>query len=354
MRAWLTSAVVASVLAWLPGCYADHGRAEHIDAGPVDAAPLCMPSPGLVSGLFCPEAVAAGAATTISVEHQSGLCCPASAASAHLERTGERTYRVVAEWDLCQCCEACDCLGPTVHTAVTTPPLEPGLHTFVAGDHRCEIRVGDAECRDAPVIDAHTPTATLSGRPLAALLRAEGASCGCSPMGAIHRGREGELVAALRVCGCSDLDPCVDPGYEVTAELALMLAAGSYRIDSEVGPLEAQVFDEASCSSIVEPDDVRLIAPAASFVHDQPPGVWAEVDYQAAYCCARPATLAMEVRGPPVLRAFELRDCVQEDCACEPGPPRPLTDLVYLGRMAPGTQRVRIGAIERVVEIPSR
>ena len=346
------------------GCYESHLRSGATeDGGPrpdalVTDAAMCRPIPSNVGGLTCPALVAPGDPVLVTVQHAPGGCCGEDAAQLVARRTGPRAFALDASFDSCGCCELCDCVGPTVRQALDLGPLEEGTWTVVADAARgfvCTIEVRASECRQQDITNAIAPTAVRLGERVPVLMRAPGLSCGCTPRGFFRFGREGGTFVGLEACGCSDIDPCVDAGYEATALVEGGDTLGAWRAMTSAGPVATQLVRPDAC---VPGPFVRAIEPLCvdeDMTHDMPIRVFARVDYDAVFCCGEPLPVAIErFTGDPGARTYELQDCLGIDCACDPGPPRPLTAIVYLGEFPPGAQRVQIGGVATTIVVPTR
>lgn len=369
MTRWLNLALtVALFLGGSAGCYASHTRSPvREDGGTPDGwsadahvpdAGVCTALPSTVGGLTCPSLVAPGDPVLVTVQHAPSFCCGADAARLVPQRTGPRAFRLDPSWDSCGCCEACDCLGPTVRQALDLGPLEEGTWTVVADAARgftCTIEVRALDCRQRDVTGALAPTAVRLGEQVPVLVSAPGLSCGCAPRGFYRFGREGGTFVGLEACGCSDADPCVDSRYEATVLVDGASTLGLWEAASSIGRVSTQIVRPEACAAGPRVLRVEPLGVDPGAIHDSPVGVFARVEYEAFFCCAQPLPVAVEaLGGDPAVRSYELLDCVGIDCACDPGGPRTLTAIVYLGQLPPGPQRVRVGAVETTITVPSR
>jgi len=369
MRSWLTLTLFLFGL----GCYANHGPDGRPDAGlSSDAAPRpdtapaldvgvidggsCRPLSSNANVLRCPSAVEPGMPVWVELEHGASACCGEDAARLTASRTGERTVTLSPSWDSCGCCEACECVGPVVNQPIDVGPLTEGIWTVIADPARglsCTIVVGPLECEVHPISQAIVPDASPMDEPLPVLLRASGGSCGCTPRGWYNMPREGRPFAGLERCGCSDLDPCVDPGYEATALIPVPPFAGPLIANTDVGPITTQIVGVATCIPGPRVVSVEPLGIDPSLIHDAPIHVFARVEYEEAFCCAQPIPLAREIPSDDTdARAFALLNCVNVDCFCDGGAPRRVEGIVHLGIFSPGRSEVRVGDIALTVDVP--
>ncbi len=363
MSRWLTLTLLLTA-----GCYAEHGLDGRRDAGrsdgsvrdagiawpdapPIADAGLCRALPTFIEGLRCPATAEAGAPVIVELTHSASACCGEDAARIEATRTGERGIVLTPSWDSCGCCEDCECVGPRVTQSIDVGPLSEGIWT-VATDRAmgCTIVVGEFECVGHPVEAAIVPDASPIDEPLPVLLQASGLSCGCTPRGTYYMPREGPAFVGLERCSCSDEDPCVDAGYEATALVPVPPFERPFTANTDVGPITSQIVDPSRCGGGMRVVGVAPIGIDPDVIHDAPVHVFADVTYEASYCCSPPTALARALpsAGFP---AYELLNCTLEDCDCI-GPVRTLSAVVHLGTIAPGTTMVQLGGFDFPISIP--
>jgi hypothetical protein len=367
MFRWLS----LTLLLCASGCYAEHGLDGRTDAGSApraDTAPAldtgtiavdggsCRALPTNVNGLSCPSVVAPGAPVSVTLDHGASACCGDDAARLVASRTGDHTITLSPSWDSCGCCEDCECVGPVVSQSIDVGPLTAGTWTVIGDAARgvtCTIIVEAVDCDSHPIDEAIVPDASPFDEPLPVLLRASGGSCGCIPRGEYDTGREGGTHVGLERCGCSDIDPCVDPGYEATALVPVPPFIGPFMASTDVGPITSQIVDVSTCNPGPRVVSLEPLGIDPSVIHDAPIHVFGRVVYEAAFCCAMPLPLAREVRvGAIDRRVFELLNCVTVDCLCDLGPPQRVEGIVYLGVFAPGATNIRFGELALTIDVP--
>jgi hypothetical protein len=149
--------------------------------------------------------------------------------------------------------------------------------------------VAPGACTSITPDAAHAPIAVGIGERIPVhVRRLAGEGCGCTPEGRRWIGREGPLVAGLEVCGCSDEDPCVDPGYEATVIAVESAAAGVTRVTAAASELEVAVVDPAECGPPLRVRGVTIEVPSGIQIPASGLGVWARIELEAAYCCVGP------------------------------------------------------------------
>ncbi len=367
MRAWLTLAL--PLLSVLPGCFLTHGLGRGDDAGavPADAstgprdagvttdAGACEPVASSVSELVCPVVVAPGAPIVVALTHAPSWCCSEAGSRVRVDARGARSFEIASWWDSCACCELCECLGAPRTERVEIGAFDSGRVTVVAGEHRCEIEVRESECESVSADEVHAPMAVARGDDVPLLLRGnEPHGCGCRPEPGVYPGRDVIGSVGIELCDCSWSDPCVDPGYEVTAVHPGLDLLGTVWIETGDGLAQGiAIVDPATCHAGPQVRALRLAAPDRErLLQSNPIGYWAVLDLEDWYCCREPLSLIETAPSPSTFAITLLpRSCVREDCECEPEMPTRWEHWHYLGALAPGEYRVTAGAHEMRFEV---
>ncbi len=367
MRPWLNLALPALLL--MPGCFASHVRDRRDDGadagigrrdagGGIDDGGACEEVPSVVSELACPRIVGPGDAIAVTVTHSPASCCSPEGARTRLDARGPRELEITTWWDACSCCEACACDGPPESERIELGAFGVGWVSVVAGDQRCEIEVRESDCHSVQGDEVHAPLAIARGEDIPLLMRHHmGRGCGCVPEASVRFGREGGSAVGIELCDCSSEDPCVDPGYEVTAlhpgrddagTVVIAIGGGAHR--------EIAIVDPASCAPGPEVRGLRLAAPDESLQSDDPRGHWAVLSLEETYCCSTPTSLIERLESPsPFAIALLPRNCAppEVDCDCAPGiEPTRWEHWHFLGQLAPGHYSVRAGAHAIELDVP--
>jgi hypothetical protein len=354
MRAWLSFALLSVALA---GCFDSHGWRPPSadtdagrDSGPFDPpdAGTCGLAPSTATRLVCPASAVPGETISVDVSHAAVACCRDDGGRLEVRRVGPSVVEIDTRWDRCTCCEACACVGGAATEALAIGSFGPGRVTVRAGALECEIEVAARECRDAPVGEVHAPRAIAPGDALPVLLRSAGSrGCGCVPSATAALGRAGQLWPTIEACGCSDVDPCVDPGYEATAIYEPGIVMGDVRIETPAGTVHVARVDPTFCpaSPVL---GLRVEAPGRELVSASPGGWWLVIESEAYECCGPPLSVVREtVSGHD--RALSFLDCATGfDCLCKDVPPVPFEHWHFLGFLERGRHAVRAGG--RVIE----
>lgn len=368
---WLSGGVLALGAA---GCFRSHGREAEGDAGPgrdagsrpdaarIDAPSLdagaseCGADPGVIVGLECPESVPRGAPIAVSVRaHMLGCCAVSAPAGTTARALAPDTWEIEAPYSVCRCCEMCMCEEVTTTRAVTLEPPAGPVVRVVAGELACEIRVLDDECRTLRADTWMAPRHVAVGEPIAVrVVHDRGVSCGCAPRAELGSPAGPEL--AFLACGCSDVDPCVDPGYEATA-----LAEGpSSPMQAQFyhpypgGRVVVDVHDRASCiaDATLVVDSLTQVAPDPSLLAEDPRATWVELRGHHDRCCGEPALLVEEDVVPGLGRALSLRDCSPDPCDCAIPHRVDFVEHHFLGSLPPGTTNVYAGSRTLTISVP--
>ena len=343
--------VLAAVLA--VGCYqASEGEGDGgavLDAGrPVDATPgsdggsECVPVSVSTPALACPASVAVGETAVVRVTGAHDGCCSSGMLVATVSSFASHVHELELGGSVCDCCELCPCVGPTLTTDVALDGLAPGTHTVRAGEASCTFDVlALGACRPLPVDEVRAPEVLFPGQTFGLTAWAASAGCGCMPgLTPSASGFDAQL------CDCCDMCDCVDQPYEV-GHLGAPPAASPFEVGGVT--VEVERRELASCREVeaalevVPPrDDVRRGGPAIWWVRMRGESPYAE-------CCGALAGIERSASGRE--HRVALRDCTPA-CRCA-GPPAQLDAWLPLGELEPGTHRVIApGAEAIVVNVP--
>lgn len=335
---WLSLALAATIT----GCFDAHGTGP--DAGPlVDAPVMCELRAASVLELSCPSVVVAGTAATITVTTAPVACCSSGTVRSRVRRAGT-THTVSLEWDACDCCEGCRCIGPIEEVTV-------GLGELEAGSHRVEVH--GSTC----VIEALPPTGVECGPPFASteflaprhlyegqeypvtLTSEPASSCSCTPR---VTGAE-TLSYALELCDCCDACECIDPGYQAS-HVRAPLPIGTHLVGFPHGSGEVTVHAYAECRPI-DVTNVVVVPPRRDLVTSGPALTWVAVEGEEWLCCAEPAPVVDQLDTTEPGIALRLSSCVNEDCDCVPTSPTTARAWYSLGELPAGTYSLRAGEV---------
>jgi hypothetical protein len=384
VRSLLGSDAVRSGALLLPlalsGCFLSHERGPGRDGGTsrdggrrVDAPPLpgpdappaldggpseCSIDPGVVVGLDCPESAPRGERITVTVRtHMLGCCAVSAPAGTTARSIGPDTWEIDAPYSVCRCCEMCLC-EPVVGTrTITLEPPSGSTLRVVARDLGCETRIeGPTSCRTLRADDWMAPHHVAVGEPIPVrVVHAGGVSCGCSPRAELATPGGPEL--SFLACDCSDVDPCVDGGYEATAIATGASAPGMAQFHHPYpgGRVGVEVHDRADCVDdlFILVDSLALAAPDPRFIAEDPRATWIELRGHQRRCCGEPALLVdhSPAGGGPTLVLSRL-DCNPDLCDCAIGHRVDFVEHHFLGSLPPGTTRVVAGSHRLDILVP--
>lgn len=347
MRArWLTLALV-----FCSGCFGAHGSDE--DAGPpgTDAGPppvMCELYGASVHEIVCPSTVQAGERASITITTSPAACCSSGTIRPSYGSEGF-SHRFELEWDACDCCDACRCVGPIDDVVVQTGALEAGRHTIEAHGVTCEVEaLAFAECGPPlPSTDFRAPEHLLEGQAYPVTLTNEpGVSCACSPrvVGA------DELEYSMELCDCCDVCDCIDSGYQAS-HVRDPLDVGQHVVVIPHGVSQVSVHARSECYEI-DVTGLELEAPRRDLSTSGPALTWARVTGEEPTCCTPPTPVVerLDTTGPGI--ALRLMSCVTVDCGCLPDLPTSASAWFSLGELAPGTHVVRVGDLEQTITLP--
>jgi hypothetical protein len=318
----------------LVGCFQSHGPPRGAlparDGGPVfvfDAPAACGEVPSVDVTLTCPShAVGPGPAGTVHVEANAPFCCPDSAARVHVSGTD-----IQINWDLCECCEECLCIGGHF-----SGDIDVGFPSGPVTAHGQSCTFGHLEeCLEEPIDQVFAPSTVFVGEEIPVLARTSSArSCGCNPRGTY----DGSLHLEACNCGCRDCD-CIDPGYETT----ILTPPQELGIGSTPPPLSVPVrIADAACFEPAAVSRVDLIAPDRSYRNARR-DVWLEVGVLEPRCCGEPAlAIHSVVEGNRI--SLALCETTPDPCDCDPIAPHSFSEYHYVGTLSPGSYEVGAGA----------
>jgi hypothetical protein len=330
------------------GCSASHPSVGGGDAGSPDrdaGSAECRPEPMQFRSLSCPPSALPGP-VDVTVQVGVGTCCASVSPRVEVARA-DGSFVLTTEGEACDCCDACECVGPSEEVLVPLGDLAPGLHEVRAGSESCTILVDPprppAMCRPGSVDELRMPSVLLAGDPLAMSFIGESSGCGCE----YRVDSSGPLQYDAELCDCCDECDCIDSGYE-TARSEPSPGVGSYEIRAGDIARALAVYDRASCrpSSVVS--SVRVEPPR----YDSNGNWWVVVSGTENVCCVDP-TPAIETRrvGARDVIALEPLFCVETDCFCPPTP-HDYEAWHNLGPLESGTHRIRVRDIEHSIDVP--
>ncbi len=351
MRArWLT---VALLVPTLGACFDMHGVGAGRDAGPGgdDAGPVrCELLPASVIELTCPSVVVAGGAPTIHVQSSPTACCSSGTLRRQVETVGRR-HLVALEWDACECCEACRCVGPIEDVSITLPVVsELGTHTVEASGVTCTFEVlapTPSECGPAPGGGGfRAPAHLLEGQPYPVTLTSEpGFGCDCDPRvtGAA------DLSYGLELCECCNECDCIDGGYQA-GDVHPPLPIGRHSVGFPHGGGHVDVHPRAECTEI-RAVGVAIEGPRLDLVQGGQRLWWARVTGEAVVCCVTPEPVVEQLDTTDGSIGLGLLSCHREDCDCV-GSPVETSAWFSLGELRSGAHQVRVGDLVERFEVP--
>ena len=349
LRLWLILALVLCTTA----CFRDHGLGGDgsADAGAADVGSFdgaidsasdggaCFDRAGEIDALVCPSSAPPGSTVRIGFTNVHPGCCSDGESRVRVGRRGN-TWTLNGEWTVCDCCDACRCLGPIREGSIEIGPLEPGVHRVVGDGSECTIVVEEdgAMCRPLVPSSIRAQRVLFDGQQLGFSMVQEDTSCGCQPR--LSRAPEDAFVAEL--CNCCDDCFCIDAPYAVSY-LGDPVDAPPTTVNGVALPTEHRAID--SCFR-VEPTGLRVEAPESPVTRDGPAIWWAVVSGVQDVCCVEPFGGVNELIVGAIGRHLELRSCVDFDCDCV-GRPQPFEAWYPLGEYAPGGgDLVRAGSFE--------
>lgn len=326
---WLTLALALG----LGGCFDTHGVA--VDGGP-DTGVVCELRPASVMELECPLLATAAEPVVVVVTSSPNACC-ASGDVLPSVRTSGQLHEVTLEWDACDCCDTCRCIGPIASTEIDLGLLAPGRHTVEAGGQSCFIDViappTPVECHPpAGPTDFRAPAHLFEDQAYPTTLTSDSSgSCSCSPrvVGA------DTLSYSLALCGCCDECECIDPGYQAS-DVRDPLPRGTHLVTTPHGASQVTVHARSECR-LVDATAISIVPPRRDLLIGGPALTWARVDGEEWLCCATPQTVVEQVDTTGSGIALQLYSCVTDDCDCVPATPTPTSAWLALGELAPGT-----------------
>lgn len=316
------------------------------DAGgpAADAGFLCEARGASVLELRCPMGVPQFTPASVFVSTSPTACCSSGTVRQRVSSRGNE-HTIALEWDACDCCEACRCVGPIEELTVDLgADLAPGRHTVTVAGSTCSFEVlpePAPDCRPGPATaEVRAPTHLLEGQPYATTLTADAlGSCSCRPRIA---GAE-SLVYSIELCDCCDACDCIDQGYQI-GHVRTPLDVGTHPVSFPGTPeTVVSVHARAGCQELAvtaltyEPprDDLTQ---GGERLH------WVRVDGEALVCCATPIPVVEPLDTTDGSIAVRLLSCHEFDCDCEPPGPTPTGQWVSLGELGSGAHRVTAGA----------
>ncbi|MCB9593596.1 MAG: hypothetical protein H6719_12755 [Sandaracinaceae bacterium] len=351
MRArWLTLALITAPLA---GCFDMHGLGDS-DAGPPEAdagALMCELYPGAVMELSCPSVVVAGTSAVVRVQTSPTTCCDSGTVRRQVETVGRR-HLVELEWDACDCCPTCRCVGPIEEVEITLENLfDLGAHTVEAGGATCTFEVlapTPSTCGPAPGGGGfRAPEHVLEGQPYPATLTSEpGFGCDCRPRVV---GAE-SLSYALELCDCCDECDCIDGGYQA-GHVHDPLPVGTHMVGFPHGAGQVEVHPRDECAEIPAVS-LEVEGPRLDLVQGGQRLWWVRATGEALVCCVTPEPVVEQLAtADDGSIALRMLSCHREDCDCV-GRPVPTSAWFSLGELPSGRQLVRLGDLVATFEVP--
>lgn len=347
MRArWLTLALVFS-----SGCFGAHGPEGEVDAGPPSAdagPPMCELYGASILFLECPATVIAGEPASVTISTSPAACCGSGTIRPTYRNEGG-VHRISIEWDACECCETCRCVGPIDDVVVQTDPLDEGVHTVDVDGTTCTVEaIALADCRSpTSSTNFRAPLHLLEGQSYPTTLTSEpSASCACNP---VVVGAD-TLGYSLQLCGCCDLCDCIDPGYQASY-VRDALPVGDHAVGIPHGESQVTVHPRAECYEI-DPTGLTIEPPRTDLVQGGPALFWARITGEEWTCCAVPTPVVERLDTTDGSIALTLMSCVTIDCDCEPTGPTGTSTWFSLGELRSGTHRIRLGGLSETVIVP--
>lgn len=330
----------------LSGCFREHGLGDdagspRLDASRDGAPTTCEPLRPLGTTLTCPPGtVAASQPVRVLLETTHQGCCSSGALRVTPRSTSRFEHELLLGGEVCECCEGCLCLGPTLTEEVDLGTLPVGEHTIRAGDARCVVVVDERSCEPMALDTLLAPSVLFPGQELAFTASSERTSCSCEPtLVPSDTGFDAQL------CNCCHECECVDPPYEVAYQGRDRL--DGFDLNGERHEVALRALDAcpavAGSFEIVPPaENVRRFGPALHWVHFRGQSRYAE-------CCGPLAGIMLEATSP-TRWSIELRDCTSP-CRCA-GPPAMLDAWLPLGELAPGEYIVVAPTESRAFSVP--
>ncbi|MDH5494048.1 MAG: hypothetical protein OEY14_19010, partial [Myxococcales bacterium] len=241
--------------------------------------------------LECPGSVPEGSPVQVGLTHSAGLCCAEGSSELLISSVGFE-HRLIPRWTLCDCCEACRCLGPIAEEVVDLGVLPPGRHVLRIREASCVIEVVGRRpppppppgiCGLSAADEIRMPRTLLRGQPLAiSILERSFPGCSCQPslIGSFP-------VYDLQLCECCEDCDCLDAGYEATRVESLPMAPPDQILGVAGRERPLSIRDRASCHRLA-PTGLRIVPPAPTLVHGGPPIWWAVLRGEEILCCADP------------------------------------------------------------------
>lgn len=285
----------------------------------------------------------------VRVTARPGSCCRTGELLTDVTAPDGDTWRIDVQMRVCECCAACDCIGPVESKSVELGPLAAGTHEVVAGSASCTMEVhGPRMCRPAPSPDTRMPRVLLEGQPLSMTSTSvESSGCGCTP--GIER--SGPLSWSMRLCDCCEVCLCVDPGYEASAVYEAP-GLGEHAVSVPGGDRPLRVA-ELSETGVTEPVALEIVGPSSDMVQGGPRLWWARVTGEELVCCVEPQLVARQIGRSGNHIELELRSYRPlVDCDCEPPGPTRADAWFSLGELSSGTYTVSAGSLAETFEVP--
>lgn len=341
--AWLCPA-----LALIAGCYLDHGHGA--DAGAPADAETCAREAVPVELECPPPVVRAGDEVALDITHGVVRCCSARAPDVEVAHASPFDHAISASWEVCSCCDACDCIGPQQRETVSLGVLAPGTHTIRAGERTCTVTVASDPpppmCRAIEATEVRGATVLYPDQPVAATIRSVGAfaGCGCRPLV-----RDVLDAVELQVCDCCDACGCIDHGYEA-GWINGPHPVGEHTFFLAGTPLHVRVVPPDSCSPRA-PTELAIVGPDESLTQGGERFYWAVLRGSESLCCAEPLPAVRHGVAADGALELSLASCAIDPCDCV-GTPRPYEAWHLLGELVPGDHVVRIAGLEQRFTVP--
>ena len=354
--------IVALAALFASGCFLWHGDdpdpgpppPPRRDAGPAPAdagpTPMCFDTEGAVGGFACPGAIfSPGDYVNIEVSHSVIGCCATGTGRVGVSNDSPGEWYLESYWtDVCECCDECECIGPSDTTTVAIGPLADGVNVVHGDGFSCEIFAGRVaeRCESVPA-SARTARVLFPDQTDDVTFdHVASADCGCAPR--VSVGFD-ELVD-FALCECTESCDDVLTAYQ-GHHVGETRPVGEYSRTLAGTPSPLSVRDPATCRPL-EALDLEVALPAHGTRTAGPPLAWVGVSGEEWLCCAEPAPAVRSERAPDGVIDLTLFSCVQEDCACLPDAPTSFTAWHSLGALPPGEYRLRAGAASARFAVP--
>lgn len=233
-------------------------------------------------------------------------------------------------------------------TDTSTPPWMPDA--FVADDGAA------GACRTIRADEWIAPSVVPLGEPIPVLMRANtGASCGCVPSSEVAP-PQGPTVSFL-LCGCSDVDPCVDPGYDATFVSPTETSAGQRQFYHPYagGRVIIEVPDPSVCYPTTDSiGTITLVSPDGAHLTSTPAHWWIRVGGTETRCCGAPLVAVSQATTPGTRTTITLstRECAPDPCDCAIGTPTAYETYADLGPLPAGGYDVVGGTGTLAIDVP--